>query len=54
MERAGRVWYDTLTGGALPADADFAAFAAATAQTATRLYGADAVETKAVNRAWTG
>ncbi|WP_433231124.1 M4 family metallopeptidase [Actinomadura formosensis] len=53
-EKAGRVWYDTLTGGSLAADIDFAGFAAATVQTATRLYGADSVETKAVNRAWTG
>ncbi|MFA1539247.1 M4 family metallopeptidase [Actinomadura monticuli] len=53
-EKAGRVWYDTLTGGTLAADIDFAGFAAATVRTATRLYGAEAVETKAVNRAWTG
>lgn len=53
-EKAGRVWYDTLTGGALAADADFAGFAAATVQSATRLYGAGATETEAVNRAWTG
>lgn len=53
-EKAGRVWYDTLTGGALATDADFAGFAAATVQSATRLYGAGATETEAVNRAWTG
>jgi Zn-dependent metalloprotease len=53
-EKAGRIWYDTLTGGALAADTDFAGFAAATVQTATRLFGADASETEAVSRAWTG
>lgn len=53
-EKAGRVWYDTLTGGSLATDIDFAGFAAATVQTAARLYGTDSVETKAVNRAWTG
>jgi Zn-dependent metalloprotease len=51
-ERAGRVWYDTLTGGTLPADADFAGFATAAVRTATRLYGAASVEEKAVSRAW--
>ncbi|TDD32608.1 peptidase M4 family protein [Actinomadura sp. KC06] len=53
-EKAGRIWYDTLTGGTLATDVDFAKFAAATVQSATRLYGAAAAETKAVNRAWTG
>jgi Zn-dependent metalloprotease len=53
-EKAGRVWYDTLTGGSLATDTDFAAFASATVRTATGLYGADSVETKAVSRAWTG
>ncbi|QKW34953.1 M4 family metallopeptidase [Actinomadura sp. NAK00032] len=53
-EKAGRVWYDTLTGGTLAADVDFAGFAAATAATANRLFGAGSAEAKAVNRAWTG
>ncbi|TYB43512.1 M4 family metallopeptidase [Actinomadura chibensis] len=53
-EKAGRVWYETLTGGTLATDVDFAGFAAETVRTATRLYGAGADETKAVNRAWTG
>ncbi|GAA4229508.1 M4 family metallopeptidase [Actinomadura meridiana] len=53
-EKAGRIWYDTLTGGSLAADTDFAGFAAATVQTATRLHGADATETEAVKQAWTG
>jgi Zn-dependent metalloprotease len=53
-EKAGRVWYDTLTGGTLAADVDFAGFAAATAATASRLYGTGSTEEKAVNRAWAG
>jgi Zn-dependent metalloprotease len=53
-ERAGRIWYDTLTGGSLATDADFAAFATATADTATRLFGATAAETDAVKNAWKG
>ncbi|MEU8583809.1 M4 family metallopeptidase [Streptomyces abikoensis] len=50
-ERAGRIWYATLTGGELAADADFAAFARLTAATARTLYGeGDAVQ--AVLKAW--
>ncbi|MFG1999656.1 M4 family metallopeptidase [Spirillospora sp. NPDC048911] len=53
-EKAGRVWYDTLTGGAIKTDEDFTGFAAATIATATGLYGADAAETRAVKEAWAG
>jgi Zn-dependent metalloprotease len=53
-EKAGRVWYETLTGGSLASSVDFAGFAAATVQTATRLYGAGAAETTAVSSAWKG
>ncbi|QXJ25084.1 M4 family metallopeptidase [Actinomadura graeca] len=53
-EKAGRIWYDTLTGGTLETDTDFKGFAAATLETATRLYGADGAETGAVRQAWTG
>ena len=53
-EKAGRIWYDTLTGGTLASNVDFAGFAAATVRSATHRYGADATETKAVNRAWSG
>ncbi|WP_067461803.1 M4 family metallopeptidase [Actinomadura macra] len=53
-EKAGRVWYDTLTGGTLKTDTDFKGFAAATLETAARLYGADGAETSAVRQAWTG
>ncbi|MQY02718.1 M4 family metallopeptidase [Actinomadura macrotermitis] len=53
-EKAGKVWYDTLTGGKLSSTADFKGFAAATLATATALYGADAAETAAVRQGWTG
>jgi Zn-dependent metalloprotease len=53
-EKAGKVWYDTLTGGSLASDADFASFAAATAATATKLFGAGSAELTAVRNAWTG
>ncbi|MEU1824438.1 M4 family metallopeptidase [Streptomyces abikoensis] len=50
-ERAGNIWYATLTGGQLSSDADFAAFARLTAATAKTLYGeGDAVQ--AVLKAW--
>ena len=52
-ERAGQIWYDTLTGGQLRPDADFAAFAAATAASALSRYG-DGEEHHAVVTAWTG
>jgi len=52
-ERAGRVWYLTLTGGTVSHDADFAAFAAATAATAAAEYGEDSEEAVAVRTAWT-
>ncbi|PWI43102.1 M4 family metallopeptidase [Streptomyces sp. ICBB 8177] len=52
-ERAGRIWYDTLTGGHLAHDADFAAFAAATAASALHRYG-DGEEHRAVLAAWQG
>ena len=52
-EKAGKVWYDTLTGG-LASDTDFAAFAAATVATATKLFGSGSAELTAVRNAWTG
>jgi Zn-dependent metalloprotease len=52
-ERAGRIWYDTLTGGKLPANADFATFAQVTAATAQVRYG-DGEEKRAVLAAWAG
>jgi Zn-dependent metalloprotease len=52
-ERAGLVWYKTVTAGTLPKDADFAAFARATLATAQAEYGEDAKEVAAVRTAWT-
>lgn len=53
-ERAGRIWYLTLTGGRLSPRSDFAAFAAATRATAAEEYGEDSEEAAAVRDAWTG
>jgi Zn-dependent metalloprotease len=53
-EKAGKIWYDTLTGGSLATDVGFAAFAAATVATATQLYGSDSAELAAVRNAWNG
>lgn len=50
-ERAGQIWYDTLTNGSLTSEADFADFAAATVAAAKARYG-DGEELKAVERAW--
>ena len=47
---AGQVWYDVLTGGALPEDADFATFAKLTVQAASALLGAQAA--RAIQDAW--
>jgi Zn-dependent metalloprotease len=51
-ERAGQVWYDTLTGGRLARDADFAAFAAATVAAAGARYGEGSAEEEAVRGGW--
>ncbi|TFD08897.1 peptidase M4 family protein [Cryobacterium sp. TMT1-2-2] len=51
-ETPGHIWYETLTGGALASTSDFAAFAAATAHTAARLYGNGGAAHDAVMRAW--
>jgi Zn-dependent metalloprotease len=50
-ERAGQIWYDTLTGGHLRSDADFATFARLTAEAAKSRYG-DGPEQRAVLDAW--
>ncbi|MFT3798521.1 M4 family metallopeptidase [Microbacterium sp.] len=52
-ERAGLIWYRTLTGGSLSSTADFAAFARATLDTATGEYGEKSEEAAAVRAAWT-
>jgi Zn-dependent metalloprotease len=51
-ERAGRIWYHTLTDGNLSSGVDFAGFAKATIDTATALYGAGSPETTAVRTGW--
>ena len=53
-ERAGLIWYRTLTSGALAPTADFAAFAAATRATAAAEYGEESEEVDAVRAAWAG
>lgn len=50
-ERAGQIWYDTLTGGELSTDADFADFARQTVAAARARYG-EGDETEAVLKAW--
>ncbi|GMA85648.1 hypothetical protein GCM10025868_08980 [Angustibacter aerolatus] len=51
-EGAGAVWYDTLTGGSLEPDADFATFAAATVTAATARFGEGSPQAAAVADAW--
>ncbi len=51
-ERAGQIWYDTLTGGHLTKDADFAEFAAVTLTSTTARYGEGGAEHDAIVKAW--
>lgn len=51
-ERAGQIWYDTLTEQQLPRDCTFRTFAAATVAAAEKRYGVGTVETSAVQAAW--
>lgn len=53
-ERAGRIWYDTLTEGLLQEASDFASFATATASSASKRYGAGSEEYTAVVDGWRG
>ncbi|MFI1104641.1 M4 family metallopeptidase [Streptomyces melanogenes] len=50
-ERAGKIWYSTLTGGELASDAQFADFGRLTVATARTLFG-DGDELQAVTKAW--
>ncbi|MFI7095326.1 M4 family metallopeptidase [Streptomyces lydicus] len=50
-ERAGQIWYDVLTGGELPKNAQFADFAKLTVKAAQTRFGAGA-EHQAVLKAW--
>lgn len=51
-ERAGRIWFDTITARGVPRDVDFAGFAALTAKAAERRYRAGSPEVEAVRSAW--
>ena len=51
-EKAGRVWYDVLTGGELKAGADFAAFSQLTITAAGARFGADSPEAAAIRDGW--
>jgi Zn-dependent metalloprotease len=51
-ERAGQIWYDTLTGGSLTPDSGFAEAAQATIAAAGQRYGSGSAEQQAVNDAW--
>lgn len=51
-EKAGRVWYDVLTGGQIGADADFTGFAEATVASASRLFADDPEVATQVRAAW--
>jgi Zn-dependent metalloprotease len=51
-EAPGRIWYDALTAGSLPAAATFSVFAKATAASAVDLFGSGSKEHDAVRQAW--
>jgi hypothetical protein len=51
-DRAGRVWYDALTGGAAGPDTDFVGFAEATIGSAGRLFPGDSGVAEQVSAAW--
>ncbi|MBT2566675.1 M4 family metallopeptidase [Arthrobacter sp. ISL-85] len=48
----GRIWYETLTNGSLPASATFSVFARATVRAAGALFGQESPEHDAVGAAW--
>ncbi|KQO06330.1 peptidase M4 [Agreia sp. Leaf244] len=51
-QRAGRIWYDTITAGGLEPRATFMEFARATVEAARARYGGTSDELDAVQRAW--
>lgn len=53
-ERAGLIWYRTITAGTLSSSADFTAFARATLAAAAAEYGEESEEVAAVRAGWTG
>jgi Zn-dependent metalloprotease len=50
-DRAGRIWYDVMTGGTLTPDARFSEFAAATVAAARARFG-EGDEIQAVLKGW--
>ena len=54
-ERAGQVWFDTMTTrGLIPRDVDFTTFAAATVQMVVQRYGEGSEVDRALRSAWSG
>jgi Zn-dependent metalloprotease len=51
-ERAGQIWFDTITAKGVPKDIDFAGFAARTVAAASKRYGTTSEEVTAVEEAW--
>ncbi|MCS0638181.1 M4 family metallopeptidase [Streptomyces sp. LP05-1] len=51
-ERAGKVWYDVLTGGELAGDARFGDFARLTVAAVRERFGSDGPESEALAKAW--
>ena len=51
-ERAGQIWFDTLTGGLLRPRSDFADFARVSVASAATRHGSGSVEAEAVRAAW--
>jgi Zn-dependent metalloprotease len=52
-QKAGQIWYDTLTDPRLKSNASFASFATITALNASRRYGESSFEKKSIVDAWT-
>jgi Zn-dependent metalloprotease len=51
-EKAGKIWFEALTGGGITPEADFEAAAKATQDAAASLFGAEGAEHTAVAEAW--
>ena len=51
-ERAGQIWFDTITGKGVPRDVDFLGFARLTVAAAAKRFGADSTEAERVAEAW--
>lgn len=51
-EKAGQIWYDTITAESVPKDCDFATFAGLTVQAARERFGDGSAEAGAVEQAW--